>query len=90
MSKEAGQVEAYTTAKDMERFWNALMKGRLLSPSMVNEMLAPQVKEEWYGYGVWLKSFEDSYYLPFVQGSKIQALVLLALMTAINHVPSRL
>ncbi len=67
--KGSGAGGAYTTAKDMERFWNALMKGRLLSPSMVNEMLAPQVKEEWYGYGVWLKSFEDSYYLPFVQGS---------------------
>ena len=67
--KGSGAGGAYTTAKDMERFWNALMKGRLLSPSMVNEMLAPQVKEEWYGYGVWLKSLEDSYYLPFVQGS---------------------
>lgn len=67
--KGSGAGGAYTTAKDMERFWNALMKGRLLSVSMVNEMLSPQVKEEWYGYGVWLKSLEDSYYLPFVQGS---------------------
>ncbi len=67
--KGSGAGGAYTTAKDMERFWNSLIKNRLLSTSMVNEMLSPQVKEGWYGYGVWLKSLDDHGYLPFVQGS---------------------
>ena len=67
--KGSGAGGAYTTAKDMERFWNSLIKNRLLSTSMVHEMLSPQVKEGWYGYGVWLKSLDDHGYLPFVQGS---------------------
>ena len=53
----------------MDRFWTCLMKGRLISQPMVNEMLSPQVKEDWYGYGVWLKSLDDGHYLPFIQGS---------------------
>ena len=67
--KGSGAGGAYTTAKDMERFGNSLIKNRLLSTSMVHEMLSPQVKEGWYGYGVWLKSLDDHGYLPFVQGS---------------------
>ena len=67
--KGSGAGGAYTTAKDMDRFWTCLMKGRLISQPMVNEMLSPQVKEDWYGYGVWLKSLDDGHYLPFIQGS---------------------
>ncbi len=67
--KGNGSGGAYTTAKDMDRFWTSLLKGRLLSLSMVGEMLSPQVEGEWYGYGVWLKALEDNQYLPFVQGS---------------------
>ena len=67
--KGNGAGGAYTTAKDMDRFWTCLVKGRLLSPSMVSEMLSPQVEGEWYGYGVWLKALGDHQYLPFIQGS---------------------
>ncbi|MDE5978008.1 MAG: beta-lactamase family protein [Turicibacter sp.] len=67
--KGNGARGAYTTAKDMDRFWTCLLKGRLISASMVNEMLSPQVSDGWYGYGVWLKSIDDISYLPFVQGS---------------------
>ena len=67
--KGNGAGGAYTTAKDMDRFWTCLVKGRLLSPSMVSEMLSPQVEGERYGYGVWLKALGDHQYLPFIQGS---------------------
>lgn len=67
--KGSGAGGAYTTVKDMDRFWNYLLQGRLISSQMVNEMFSPQVKEEFYGYGVWLKSLEEGEYLPFVQGS---------------------
>lgn len=67
--KGSGAGGAYTTAKDMDRFWNHLLQGRLISSQLVNEMFSPQVKEEFYGYGVWLKSLEEGVYLPFVQGS---------------------
>ena len=43
--KGSGAGGAYTTAKDMDRFWTCLMKGRLISQPMVNEMLSPQVRK---------------------------------------------
>ncbi len=32
-----------STARDMFKFWSALMNGRLLSPNMVNAMFSPQI-----------------------------------------------
>ena len=68
MLKVAGQWCLYN-GKGHGAFLEFINQNRLLSTSMVNEMLSPQVKEGWYGYGVWLKSLDDHGYLPFVQGS---------------------
>ena len=69
--KGSGAGGAYSTAADLERFWTALMAGRLLPRPKAREMLSPQVPDGWYGYGVWLKEQADmDDYLPFIQGNQ--------------------
>ncbi|MDO3410338.1 serine hydrolase [Saccharibacillus sp. CPCC 101409] len=49
---------AFTTAGDLDKFWDALLGGRLLSAAMTAKMLAPQIHEDEesaYGCGVWIK-----------------------------------
>ncbi|MED3803071.1 serine hydrolase [Lysinibacillus xylanilyticus] len=57
--KGTGAGGAFTTVIDVEKFWASLMKGQLISKQMLKEMLTPQVKEECYGYGIWLDKKED-------------------------------
>ncbi|UCG60323.1 MAG: serine hydrolase [Candidatus Zixiibacteriota bacterium] len=51
---------AYTTAPDMARFWNALLRGELLSEDMTSQMLEAKIvalsdpTSSHYGYGVWV------------------------------------
>ncbi len=51
---------AFSTARDMTRFWKALADGRLLERSVVQAMATPAAREEeWpkgpqYGMGIWL------------------------------------
>jgi CubicO group peptidase (beta-lactamase class C family) len=53
-----GDGGAYTTVADMRRFWDALMAGRLLPASVVEQMTAPTTvaadDERDYGIGLWL------------------------------------
>ncbi|KOS61746.1 serine hydrolase [Lysinibacillus agricola] len=56
--KGTGAGGAFTTVIDVEKFWASLMKGQLISKAMLKEMLTPQVKEECYGYGIWLDKKE--------------------------------
>ena len=53
-AKGSGAGGAFTTAVDVEKFWDALLSGSLVSPQMLQIMFAPQVEENCYGYGVWL------------------------------------
>ncbi len=53
-AKGSGAGGAFTTAGDVETFWDALLGGRLIGPALVRQMTAPQVKEGRYGYGLWL------------------------------------
>ncbi len=59
-----GDGGAYTTARDMYLFWNALLNGKILSPQTVQAMCTPQVKTGEncvaYGYGVWLDTYNES------------------------------
>lgn len=56
-----GDGGAYTTAGDWQRFWNALLGGRLLGTELLGEMLRPQAASHplpgrHYGLGVWLRT----------------------------------
>ena len=49
---------AYTTAKDMLCFWDALLGYKLLEQKTTETLLHPYVQEQgddYYGYGVWMK-----------------------------------
>jgi CubicO group peptidase (beta-lactamase class C family) len=56
----------FTTAEDLERFWRALVGGRLLTPETTATMLATHATTgdgqptERYGYGVWIGGSDDA------------------------------
>lgn len=53
-AKGTGAGGAFTTVADVARFWDALLKHRLLSPEMTAQMMRPQVGG-CYGYGLWIE-----------------------------------
>ncbi len=66
---------AFTTLRDMDRFWDALLGGRLLSQGFVEELLGPAVDAAsegpgaGYGYGVWTQQLPDGARLHYAMGS---------------------
>ncbi len=66
--KGTGAGGAFTTAADVEKFWDHLMDYKLLSKEMLKEMLTPQVDENCYGYGIWLDEKEDGLYSYHFEG----------------------
>lgn len=70
-AKGTGAGGAFTTIKDVESFWNALLSNKLLSPEMTQRMLNVQSTNpsgDNYGYGIWLsKNYNNS--LPYFTGS---------------------
>ncbi|SHG84289.1 serine hydrolase domain-containing protein [Ornithinibacillus halophilus] len=53
---------AFVTTEDMLKFWDALLKNKLLSEEMTKLLLTPHVHEdgnEFYGYGVWISKKEN-------------------------------
>ena len=66
-AKGTGAGGAFTTVLDIEKFWESLLNGRLLSKALVDEMLKVQAydNENSYGYGMWLTDDGE----PFFQGS---------------------
>ena len=69
---------AYTTAGDMQRFWQALVTGVLLEPDVRAAMFEPQAATGWkppythYGLGMWIRCASDDPPVPrqhFVVGS---------------------
>jgi CubicO group peptidase (beta-lactamase class C family) len=67
--KGTGAGGAFTTALDMEKFWTGLFGGKLLSETMLNEMTSPQIKEGYYGYGLWIKKKENGDLFFYLDGS---------------------
>lgn len=63
-----GAGGVFATVLDMEAFWHNLLSGKILSPQMLSKMLSPQVDEQCYGYGIWLKKVEDNRFIPYLQG----------------------
>ncbi|MDR2600301.1 MAG: beta-lactamase family protein [Oscillospiraceae bacterium] len=68
--KGTGAGGAFTTVNDIEKFWDNLLNGKLLSSNMVNKMFTLQSSYEnnYYGYGIWLEKTEDGTYEPWFQG----------------------
>lgn len=64
-AKGSGAGGAFTTASDVEKFWDSLLNDRIIGRSMVQAMLTPQIEEGFYGYGVWLLDGK----IPSFQGS---------------------
>lgn len=58
--KGTGAGGAYITVKDIVKFWNNLISGKLMSKKLVSEMLIKQSgdglddEEGYYGYGMWI------------------------------------
>lgn len=70
-AKGTGAGGAYTTVGDIYRFWDLLLSNKLLSKEMTSEMLSYKSGSDetgYYGYGVWLRKFDDNSYMPYFQG----------------------
>ena len=70
-AKGTGAGGAFTTVVDVEKFWEKLLDGKLVSMPALAEMFSVQSSDEdaYYGYGVWLKKIEETIFHPFFQGS---------------------
>lgn len=66
--KGTGAGGTFTTVFDIEAFWRSLLDGKIISEKMVSKMLTPQVDEQCYGYGIWLKKTEEDKFIPYLQG----------------------
>jgi CubicO group peptidase (beta-lactamase class C family) len=66
---------AFTTVPDMERFWDAIMDGTLLSPRLASELLGPRVEASserpmaGYGLGLWTEDLGGGDVLRYASGS---------------------
>jgi CubicO group peptidase (beta-lactamase class C family) len=71
----SGDGGAYVTAADWSRFWDALYGCRLLSGTMTQAMIQPQVavphatQDRHYGYGLWLVRRGGEVFGRYVMGS---------------------
>jgi len=70
-AKGTGAGGAFTTVIDVEKFWEKLLIGKLVSMTSLSEMFSVQScnEDDYYGYGVWLKKIEETIFHPFFQGS---------------------
>lgn len=68
--KGTGAGGAFTTLRDVSRFWDGLFSGRLLSDGMTRAMYSPQARNETecYGYGLWLDPDGRGGYTPHFEG----------------------
>lgn len=67
--KGSGAGGAFTTVLDMDRFWDALLRHKLLKPYITSQMLGLQAKGENgadYGYGIWLKTSPTAKLAPYL------------------------
>lgn len=66
-AKGMGDGGAFTTAPDLQCFWQGLYGGKLIGPEMLAEMVRPQTPESCYGYGLWLEEL-DGRLIPHFEG----------------------
>lgn len=52
--KGTGAGGAFTTVADIERFWQGLADGKVVSKDAFKEMISPQTQDGEYGFGFWL------------------------------------
>ena len=73
-AKGTGAGGAFTTVKDITRFWSGLLEGKLISKELVKNMLSKQsgdgidAEEGYYGYGVWIIYDQNGEDLAYFQG----------------------
>ena len=69
-AKGTGAGGAFTTVLDVEKLWKNLLNGHLVSMPTLTDMISVQScdEEDYYGYGVWLKKVDETFFLPFFQG----------------------
>lgn len=61
-AKGTGAGGAFTTIGDVDKFWQNLLRYKVISKEMLSLMLSPQVEEECYGYGIWLEEKDDGHH----------------------------
>jgi CubicO group peptidase (beta-lactamase class C family) len=68
-AKGAGDGGAFTTIGDIQKFWDNLLEGNLISRALLNEMLKVQTHDNdyFYGCGIWLEKTECGYF-PYFEG----------------------
>lgn len=71
-AKGTGAGGAFTTVVDVQKFWMALIEGRLVSKDHLKQMFSVQAmdpsEDDYYGYGFWLRKVENGFQ-PFFEGS---------------------
>jgi CubicO group peptidase (beta-lactamase class C family) len=69
--KGTGAGGAFTTVIDVEKFWDNLLDGKLLSKNLLKKMLSLQSNsdDDYYGYGIWLEKTKEGTLEPWFQGS---------------------
>jgi CubicO group peptidase (beta-lactamase class C family) len=67
-AKGTGAGGAFTTVFDIEKFWDNLLGGKLVSDALIKEMLSLQSNDN-YGYGIWLEKTREGTLEPWFQGS---------------------
>jgi len=69
-AKGTGAGGAFTTVVDVEKFWQKLLSGALVSQATLAEMFTVQSSDgdDDYGFGVWLKRVGESAHHPYIQG----------------------
>ncbi|MEI5993738.1 serine hydrolase domain-containing protein [Candidatus Enterococcus mansonii] len=65
-AKGTGAGGCFTTLKDLERFWQTLFSGKIISTHAVNLMQTTQ-GSDYYGYGFWLAT-KNAVAFPYMQG----------------------
>ena len=68
--KGTGAGGAFTTIIDIEKFWDNLLNGKLISNDLLKEMLSLQINDDnnRYGYGIWLEKTKEGSLEPWFQG----------------------
>jgi CubicO group peptidase (beta-lactamase class C family) len=68
--KGTGAGGAFTTIIDVEKFWDSLLDGKILSKKLLKEMLSLQSNsdDDYYGYGIWFEKTKEGTLEPWFQG----------------------
>ena len=73
-AKGTGAGGAFVTVPDTLKFWDALVRGKLISIELVSQMFRKQSgdgsdpEEGWYGFGLWIINNPNGVDIPYFQG----------------------